>query len=294
MLQLTLSQAAPQTRQPVAVVLTSKRPGAEAVAPKIAQRVADYFKREQVIGLLDHAATTKELKTLGFSDPRSCQGTRACVSKLAVLLGANAVVVSVDVGKVGKTLAIHLEAVAADREASLAMLDVSASLTEWSDAMSAPIVVFVRDVKAGLSLDPKSSAAAPAAQQPSPGVEPPLVLADAPRKVELAPQPSSADVQVVVPGEPGKPPKVAAWVFAGGAALFAGGAVAAGVMSGDAKRRYDDSLVTLADGSQGSTLTQQQAQQLADQANVAMPLAIASGAVSAGLTALATWFFLKD
>src|SRR3990167_1722689 len=146
-MQLALGQSA-DVRAPVAVVMTSKRPGAETVAPKIAQRVFDSFKREGVGGLLDDAATAKELRAAGFSDPKSCQGTRACLSKLAILIGPRAVVVGIDVGKVGKTLAIHLEAVSADKETSLATLDVSSSLSGWSDAMSAPIVVFVRDVKA--------------------------------------------------------------------------------------------------------------------------------------------------
>ncbi|MBL8910969.1 MAG: hypothetical protein JNM17_09730, partial [Archangium sp.] len=75
LMQLTLGQA--DVRSPVAVVITSKRPGAEQVAPKIAQRVFDSFKREGVTGLLDDPNSIKELKSAGFSDPRTCQGTRA-------------------------------------------------------------------------------------------------------------------------------------------------------------------------------------------------------------------------
>ena len=291
MMQLALGQSA-DVRAPVAVVMTSKRPGAEATAPKIAQRVFDLFKREGVAGLLDDAATAKELRAAGFSDPRSCQGTRACVSKLAILLGPRAVVVGIDVGKVGKTLAIHLEAVAADRNESLGTLDVSASLNEWSDAMSVPIVVFVRDVKAGLEL--KKKAVVVADPPPSP---PPLEVArnDAPKKTELVPAPKSEpSVSGLVEQQPGKPPRVAAWVLAGSAAATAGVAVAFGVMSGGAKAQFDASLIDLGDGTRGSRLPEDQARALANSANTNAAVALTSGILSAGLTAAAAVFFLKD
>lgn len=287
LIQLALGQSA-EVRTPVAVVITSKRPGAEAVAPKIAQRVFDSFKREGVGGLLDDAAAIKEVQGAGFSDPKSCQGTRACLSKLAVLLGAKAVVVGVDVGKVGKTLAIHLEAVAADRDESLATLDVSSSLNGWSDAMSAPIVVFVRDVKAGLELKKK-------VEPPPP--PPPLEVAktDTPKKTDLEPKPRvEAPVSGVEKDAGGKPPKIAAWAVAGGAAVAAGGAVAFGIVSAGAKSQYDASLVDLGNGMVGSRLPEDQVRGLASTANTNAGLAIGAGVVSAGLTAVATWLFLKD
>lgn len=291
-LQLVVSQGSESRRSPVAVVMTSKRPGADKVAPKIANRVVDYLKREKVEGLLDDSATTKELKSVGFSDPRSCQGNRACVDKLAVLIAAHAVVVSVDVGKIGKTLAIHLEAVAADSPKSLATLDVSSSLDDWSDALSVPIVVFVRDVKAGLEL--KKTDKPVAAQEPPPSPPPAVVADDTPKKVDLVPAAKTDDTPTIVSTEPGKPPKVAGWVFAGGAVVAAGAAVGVGVMAGEAKKKFDASLVTLPDNTTGTTLSQAQAQQLASQANVGVPVSIGAGVLSAALTGLATYFFLKD
>ncbi len=290
LLQLSLAQTA-DARSPVAVVMTSKRPGAEAVAPKIAQRVFDSFKREGVVALLDDAATVKDLRAAGFSDPKSCQGTRACLSKLAILIGPRAVVVGVDVGKIGKTLAIHLEAVAADKDESLGTLDVSSSLNGWSDAMSAPIVVFVRDVKAGLELAKKKEPVEP------PPSMPPLEVAktDAPKKTELTPAPRKDDPNAALIEKPaGKPPRVAAWVFAGGAAATAGVAIAFGVMSGGAKSQFDASLVDMPDGTKASRLPEDQARALANTANTDATIAITSGIISAGLTAAATIFFLKD
>ena len=280
LLQLASAQT-PSVRTPVAVVMTSKRPGADPVAKKIADRVVDSFKRENVAGLLDDTASTKELKAAGFSDPRTCQGTRACVSKLAVILGAKAVVVGVDVGKVGKTLAIHLEAVAADQEKPLATLDVSSGITDWSDAMSAPIIVFVREVKDGLQLAPKEP--------------PPLVKSDVPTRTDLTPVATPSEPAVTVVDQPqGKPPRVAAWVLAGSAAVTAGVAVGFGVSSLGAKSQFEKSLVTLPDGSQGTTLSQDQAQALANTANTNAVVAVSSAAVSAVLVGLATWLFVKD
>lgn len=286
LIHLALGQAA-EVRTPVAVVLTSKRPGAESVASKIAQRVFDSFKREGVGGLLDDPSAAKELRSAGFSDPKSCQGTRACLSKLAILLGPKAVVVGVDVGKIGKTLAIHLEAVSADREESLGTLDVASSLNGWSDAMSAPIVVFVRDVKAGLQ--PKKIV-----EPPPPLPAPEVAQSDAPKKTELTPAPKEGSGSELVEQAPGKPPRVAAWVFAGTAAATAGVAVAFGVLSGGAKSKFDASLVDLGDGTRGSSLPEDQARALANTANTDATIALTSGLASAALTAAATIFFLKD
>jgi hypothetical protein len=273
LLHLILVQA-PAIRSPVAVVITSKRPGAEAVSPKIAQRIFDSFKREGVTGLLDDSASASELKTAGFSDPKSCEGAKSCLQQLATLLGSKAVVVGVDVGKIGKTLAIHLEAVSADGHDALGSLDVSSSLNGWSDAMSAPIVVFVRDVKAGLE------------------VKPVVATQDAPRKTALLPPPPKAAPLVV--SQSVRPMKAAPWILVGGAAVTAGTAVALGAMSGTAKQQFQGSLVTLADGSTGSRLAETDARALASTANTEATLALGSAIVSAACVAAAVVLFLKD
>ncbi|MEW5741255.1 MAG: hypothetical protein AB1938_20200 [Myxococcota bacterium] len=293
---LALAQSGGDVRAPVAVVLTSKRPGAEAVSQKIAGRVFDVLKKEQVGGLMNSAQSAKELKAAGYSDPRTCQGTRSCLTKLAILLGAHAVVIGVDVGKVGKTLAIHLEAIAADQEQPLASLDVSSSLDGWSDAMSAPIVVFVRDVKSGLVLKRET----PPVPPPPP---PPVVLkkpvedskppSDAPKKAELTPAPKEEPLEVRAVAPTAKS-HTAAWVLAGSSAAAAGGAVVLGVLGGSDKAKYQASLVTLPDGSMGSMLPENEAKALAASANTKIGLAIGSAVLSAALGGTATWLFLKD
>lgn len=294
MLLLSLATAQPSdgssTRAPVAVVVTSQRPGAEVLSGKIAARVYDAFKREGVSGLRDDLSASKELRAAGFSDPRSCQGTRSCLRKLAVLLGPKAVVVGVDVAKVGKVLALHLEGVAADKDASLAAVDASLPITGWSDNLAATIVVFVRDVKSGLEVK---------RAEPPPPVEPPLsdapVVSAEPRKPELVPSTttgSGGELRDELTQH--QPVRIAPWVLTGGAVVGAGTAVAFGVMAANSRAQFDASLIDLGNGLQGSRLPETQARALASTANTDLAVAVSAAVVSAGLTAAATYFFLKE
>jgi hypothetical protein len=65
-------------------------------------------------------------------------------------------------------------------------------------------------------------------------------------------------------------------------------------MSGGAKSQFDASLVDMPDGTKASRLPEDQARALANTANTDATIAITSGIISAGLTAAATIFFLKD
>lgn len=276
---LTLAQV--DTREPVAVVLTSKRPGAETLAPKISQRVVDSLKREGLTEVFDVARAAKELRALGFSDPRSCQGTRSCLAKLAVLLGPHAIVIGVDVGRVGKTLAIHLEAVAADQEAPLAALDVSSSLDGWSDAMSAPIVVFARDVKAGQVIK--------RAVVEVPPTPPP----DAPTATHLEPT-TNPDPSLNQPELTARSVPIAAWVVTGGAIASAIAAVTFGILGLGAKSQYEGSLLTLPDGTRASSLPQDRAMLLATTANTDLTVALSTSILTAALTGTAIWLFVRE
>ena len=115
MLLIAFAQA-PAQRGPVAVVVTSRRAGADAFAVKLAARLAATLEREGAAGVLDDPKAQKRLKELGAPDPRGCQGAVTCVQKLAAALGSDAVVVSVDIGKVVSSLAVHVEAVTPSAE----------------------------------------------------------------------------------------------------------------------------------------------------------------------------------
>lgn len=291
MLLLSLATAQPSdgsTRAPVAVVVTSQRPGAEALSGKIAARVFDAFKREGVAGLRDDLSASKDLRAAGFSDPRSCQGTRSCLRKLAVLLGPKAVVVGVDVAKVGKVLALHLEGVAADKDASLAAVDASLPINGWSDNLAATIVVFVRDVKAGLEV--KRAEPVP----PSPPLSDAPVVSAEPRKPELVPSTTASGGELRDDVAVNKPVRIVPWVLTGGAVAGAGTAVAFGVLAANSRAQFDGSLIDLGNGTKGSRLPEAQARGLANTANTDLAVAVSAGVVSAALTAAATYFFLKE
>jgi hypothetical protein len=286
-MQLLVAQPA-ETRKPVAVLVTTHRKGAEAFAPHIARRVFESLQRERVTRLLNDPATMKELRSLGFSDPRSCQGARACIRRLAQVLGPRAVVVSVDVGKVGKTLAIHLSAVAADQPESLGSLDVSAPFHAWTKAMAAPMVVFARTVKANLTVLPPPAVPA----EPTP-VTPPMV-ADVPVKSELLPRQAVSQALPVGPVPvPLSMRQVSALVFTGTAVASAGTSVALAIKSQQGRSRFEASLVPLADGTFGTSLPEAQARALSNAANTEATVALTCGVVSAGLGIIAAILFAQ-
>lgn len=142
-LVLAVGQTAP--RGPVAVVIDSKRAGADAFSAKVATRIHSAIGNQGVDAPLDNDDAVKKLKAAGYSDPRNCQAGLACLGRLAKLLGPKGVVVGVDVAKIGKSLAVHLEAVSADGE-SLAVVDLSGATDSWLTEMGTPIDTFAKQV----------------------------------------------------------------------------------------------------------------------------------------------------
>lgn len=141
---LVLAVLAAEERSPIAVVVASKRAGAEAISAKLATKVHGAVTAAGKTAL-DDAAAVKQLKKDGV-DPRTCNGATECLLKAALKLGPKAVVIGVDVGKIGKNLAMHLEAVAADNGETVAVTDISATAGDWDAASTEPIATFVKQV----------------------------------------------------------------------------------------------------------------------------------------------------
>ncbi len=288
---LTVMAQGPETRSPVAVVISSKRPNAEAFSPKLATKVLEALRKEGIGPLLDDSAATRELKLAGFSDPKSCAGGTSCVAKLAVLLGAKAVVIGVDVGKVSKSLAIHIEAMAADVEDPLATVDFLAPADKWAEKSGQPIAQFVSALKEKLVIKKHS-----AGVEPTPEVAPVVATgSDVPRNTSLTPAPSKVTEPPLVAVKPqGKPVKVVPWVFAGAAVVTAGvSGTFAGLGFAD-KATFDSKRIALGNGEYGSSLTQQQATGLATSANAKLTVALTSGIVAAALAGVSVYFFTRD
>jgi hypothetical protein len=181
LLSLVLLATLAADTRPVAVVATSKRPGADAYTQKVAERVHAQLLRNEVPGLLSIDDATKLLKGAGITDPRTCQAARPCVGKLALILGEKGVVVSVDTAKAGSLLAIVLEAVSGDGNRVLASKELTLPVAKESDEAAVPIVEFARALKAKLEEE---------APKPVAKVE------DAPVKTNLEPAPTPPPIVV--------------------------------------------------------------------------------------------------
>ncbi len=285
MLPLLVALSLGANAGPISVVVSSKRPGADAYAGKLATRVYQQLVREGFSDALDSEKTGKLVKAAGFSDARNCQGGQKCLQKLAVLVGANSVVIGVDVGKVGKQLAVHLEAILAADASTVALSDFSATVDNYGDDSAVPITLFVRQ------LAQKISAPAVAEKPPEPKPEPRLEPKPEPKEAALVPPPPPPP-EVVQPA-PGKS-HLWAWTFTGATVVAAGVAGTFGFLGLDAKGRYDKAIAKGPTGTLSTTLSRAEIDSLGDSVNSDFTLALASGIAALVFAAAMTWFWLAD
>jgi len=288
-----LAQApAPAAAAPVAVVVSSKRPGADAFSGPAAVRVHAALVREGVpaADALDDVATGKKIKAAGFSDPRSCQGGASCLAKLALLLGPHAVVVGVDVGKVGSQLALRLEAVSAQTGKPVFSTEISAPVEGWGDKVAVPIALFARQLVQELAtLAPPKPLPPPVVEvRPLPEPDRPAPPPDAPLVQELTPPPPpqpAAEAQVSAR------PAAIKWTF-GIAALAAAGVSVGFLAAGLGTRAQFNGSPTMVDQLKATLLTAAQADAL--RSNAQLTTSLACGVVAAVLVATALYFFLTE
>ncbi len=266
-----LAQAAPAPV--VGVLVTSRRAGAEAHALSMAQRVHRALLHEHTVGVLDNETTTQLLRAAGVANPRNCAGASQCLAKMAFILGPTAVLVSVDVGKLGGKLAVHLEAVSADQARTVAMVDFTERADSPSDDAVVAMTGFARSISQQLKVPdaPTLAAGAP---------EPPLT----PTASESVP---NAQVSVEQPSKL----KPALMMGLGGA--FAVTAVTFAVLGFQTKATLEGSLFDL-DGRTASRFSQPQLDALASRGNTQLTVALISAILSAVATGVATWWFLGD
>jgi len=289
-LSLSVLSQATETRSPIAVVISSKRANAEAYSPKLATKVLEALRKEGIGPLLDDASANRELKQAGVTDPKSCAGSRSCVAKLAVLFGPRAVVIGIDVGKISKSLAIHIDAMAADAEEPLATIDFVAPADMWAEKSNAPLAQLMSQLKEKLVI----KRTAVATVTPPVQVEPKTLQPDAPVRTDLQPKASSRPTAPSLVTTKTKRPKIGAWVLAGSAVATA--AVAgtfAGLGFAD-KAAFDSARIDLGNGMSGSRLTQQQATGLAGSANTKLTVALTSAIVSAALGGVSVVLFTRE
>ncbi len=285
LLAAAVAQAGASEAPVVAVVVSSKRVSADAWAEKLADRVHAALSREGVPKLLDDETTALRVKEAGFSDARKCQGALSCLANLAVLLGPKAVVVSVDVGKVGSRLAVHLEATTGEK-VSLASADFVTSVSDFADESAVPIAVFARELVARLPSPPKPVAADSAF--PPQSVSPP----DAPVKVALEPAPAAAPEAAVAIDEARRPRAVP--IALGGAAVASlGASVVFAVLGMQDKSAYEAARYEL-DGQVASRLSQNELDALAARGNARFTVALSTAAIGVALGAASTALLVSD
>jgi hypothetical protein len=278
--------------EPVGVVLSSHRPGADAQAAQALVRAEQALANVGVPGLLSAAETRKRLVAAGYSDPRKCAAGKKCLKDLALILGPDAVLVGVDVARVGDEVVVHLEAVAANAEVSLAVKDATVRLKGFADALVAPLTVFARALKAKMAVHPER--AERVERVPQPELEPRASrVEDRPvaKSEPLRPQPMPAAAQPApLATEPvlerrGVKGTTVAGIVTGAAALAAGAvAVSFAVLAANDQAQWQASRYDLG-GQNATRLSAGQADALVAQGNARFSVALGAG-VGAGALAI--------
>ena len=274
-----------QAPSPLAVVVSSKRAGADTFASSTAARMHAALLREGFppAEVLDDAAAAKRVRV---ADARKCQGGASCLAKLAVLVGPDAVVIGVDVGKIGTQLAVRFEAVSAKTGKSLALADVSAPVEGWGDKLAVPIALFVRQLAEKLAALRAEPVVVPT---------PPVVVAerpkpDAPVAVDLTPPPPPPPAVEVKPGRPA----ALKWTFGIGAVASTGVSIGFLVAGLGTRSAFLGKGTATADGLMATGHTASEAARLSATSNTQLTISLVSGVVAALLTGFATWLFLTE
>ncbi len=271
--------------RPVGIAVTSDRPGTAQFSPAIAQLVRTELQRAKVDDLLSDSEALQRFGAAGLKSARTCGSSRPCLAKLAAALGDPAVLVSVDVGKLGSKLVVHLLAIDGGGEA-LATNEFSAATASFQFDSSGPIAVFAESLATRL----REPVPEPVAKQtpplppPNPVPAPPAAVTPPPEVVTPAPTHSYA-LPITL-------------LSAGVVALAVGGGF--GIDGLQAKSRYDDSFTTNGqpylgpDGRPASHLTQAQLDSLRNHGNTSFTIALCTGALGIALAAISTWLFLSN
>ncbi len=282
MLALLLALGLGANAGPLSVVVSSKRPGADQYATKLAARVHQALTREGFTDALDDAATDKLVKTAGFSDARNCQGGQKCLQRLAVLVGPRAVIIGVDVGKVGKELAVHLEAISAVDASTLSVSDFTTTVKNYGDESAVPVTLFVRALQSKIS--------SPVAED-TPKVEEHPKSEQKPKLVENVPPPPPPPL-VVEAHEPRS--HLPAWLFTGGAVVSAGVGATFGIIGLSDKGAFDKAVTKTPTGMLISNLSRAELDSLANRVNTDFTIALVSGVAAAVLVAAAVYFWTAN
>ncbi|MBL8914002.1 MAG: hypothetical protein JNM17_25080 [Archangium sp.] len=226
-------------------------------------------------------------------NPTKCGGAKTCI--IGVAAGLGAVVIAVDVGQLRKQVLVRIDAISPEGEELAEAVEVSAANADLKAALDTALDEFAAKLKAKLSKPEVVAAKQKTSERVSDQSSRQGGWGDRPEKDSAAkpallPREKDDGPELMVSAQP--KPKVAKWVFAGGAVVTAGAAVGLGVSALTTAGSVDASGYDV-DGMRATTLTQSQLDARAAQANTMGTAAVITALVSAGLTATATVLFIK-
>jgi len=284
---LAIASVVSSASDPVAIALSSKWPGTETVGQKLAAELQDALGRAELTVLSD-AQTREKAKAVKAADPRTCNGVRGCMLKLALALGEHVVVVGIDVVKLSDRLVVRVEVLRADHTEPLDTLEINTTTRGWSNDSVVPLNQLARRLQERLQPPPpppSPSAKASDLKEPR---------EDAPREQPVASAPAAASAEpkpAVDRVEPAYPPpsrlRPVAFIF-GGVGL--GSLVASGVTLGLGFSGRGSILSTYStdpDGHTVSTLRRSDLDARVSAANTQLIISAIAGAVGAALLATA-------
>lgn len=268
---VVLSQAPAHT--PVGVVVSSKRPGSDAAAQKVATRMVEALGGAKFTGVLDDAATGKLLKRAKLN-ARDCQGAGPCLIKLAKALGPTAIVIGVDVGKIGDSLAIHVEAVGV--EASVLAVDVPADADLKPGQLDA-LDGFAKSVAEKLTPTPAADQAPPPSDAPKAAV------------LEPTPPPTPPPAVTAARAGPSTMRKVVPWIVGGGAVASLAVSGAFFGLGAQDKSKFDASVSGGVSRLPGSEL-----QRISSSGNMNFTIGLSTAVVGVALAACSAVLFATE
>lgn len=296
------SEAPKPPQVPIAIVISSRRDTGDTLSSELCAKVKDALAA-QGIEAMSAPQSAERLAKLGAVDSHACDGSKLCLAKLAELL--QGIVIGVDIGKVQKFSAGHLEAVAVGRVDSLAVSDFSSDAKGWPKKSAAETAAFVAEVVSGAremnkALEPVKVAVVQPPPPPPPKVavvEPPppptpkVIVADMPTEVKLIPEPPPTPPPVIIEEPRSRGPLP--YVVVGTAVAAAVVAVTLLVLALIDTSKYNgttdgfNSLTT-------SSLTRAQLDMVAAEANLKYSVSLGTGIGAAALGVVAGILLVRE
>ena len=175
---LAALSGAASTSPSLAVVVVRRAALAKGAAADIATEVTAALQAAGVVVDTPPAAVAQKLKAAGLPESESCDGAKMCVMGMGGKLGVQ-VLVAIEVGALGKSVAIHLEALTIPDGKRLAQHDVLAQQDNLKKL--AGVDGFAGRLQAALSSSTSASA------EPKPKPKPKDAASDKPKLVDPPP-----------------------------------------------------------------------------------------------------------